>query len=368
MNILEAHQVTKRFGGLTAVSSVDLGVPERTIFSIIGPNGAGKTTFFNCVTGFYRAEEGSLDFDGIQLGNLRPDEIAARGISRTYQNIRLFHNMTALENILVGQHPHLRTGVFEALFRWLPARPAAGRARLFEGLALTAGLVLFATIPTLVIAVLLQLSTPLLVSLILLGLVGLVGGPLWVLGVVHLIRWNLRAPGWKRALMSAVLFLVLSATLPPLLYIVASRLHAREERAALTADEEEEEALRKATRLLNFVGLTGKGDWMARNLPYGDQRRLEIARALASEPKLLLLDEPAGGLNHEEVQELGQLFRRIRDEKSLTVLLVEHHMSLVMSISEHVVVLNFGRKIFEGPPVEVRRHPEVIEAYLGTGH
>jgi branched-chain amino acid transport system ATP-binding protein len=251
--MLETKKLTKRFGGLVAVNEVDLVVPENAIISVIGPNGAGKTTLFNCVAGFYNPEHGEILFEGEPIQGSTPDQVAALGISRTYQNIRLFSQMTALENILVGRHPRLRTLWFETLFI---------------------------------------------------------------------------SPGYRK---------------------------------------EEAAALDEARRLLNFVGLKGLGDLMARNLPYGAQRRLEIARALASQPRLLLLDEPTAGMNTLETAEMTLFIRRLRDELGITILLIEHDMRVVMDISEQITVLDFGTKITEGTPLEIQRNPRVIEAYLGRG-
>lgn len=252
--VLETRALTKRFGGLTAVDSVDLVVPARMIASVIGPNGAGKTTFFNCISGFYPPEEGQVVFCGREsLVGLAPDRIAHLGIARTYQNIRLFPNMTALENILVGYHPRLRSIWFESL------------------------------------------------------------------------------------------------------------LHSKRMMA------EEETALGEALDLLRFVGLSGTGDQLARNLPYGAQRRLEIARAIANKPVLLLLDEPTAGMNPNETAEMMRFIRQLRDELGITILLIEHDMSVVMGISEQITVLDYGRKIAEGTAEEIQGNPDVIEAYLGRG-
>ncbi len=253
-NILEATGVTKQFGGLTAVNNVDFVIEQGSICSLIGPNGAGKTTFFNMITGLYMPTAGTLIFDGRSIAGLKPNAVTQRGVGRTFQNIRLFQNMTALENVLVGQHARLK-------------------ARLF-------GILL--------------------------------------------------------------------------------RLHS--------VVEEEERARERGLELLDFVGLSrARADELSKNLPYGDQRRLEIARALATDPKLLLLDEPTAGMNPQETSALTRLIRRIRDTLGVTVLLIEHDMKIVMDISERITVLDHGAKIAEGPPEVVRSDEQVIEAYLGKG-
>jgi branched-chain amino acid transport system ATP-binding protein len=250
--LLQTGALRKEFGGLVAVDDVDFNVPENAIVSLIGPNGAGKTTFFNMLTGVYKPTEGNVIFAGEDMTGKPPHAFTQRGIGRTFQNIRLFQNMTALENVLVGMHVRLKGNLFEAL---------------------------------------------------------------------------LRTPRVKN---------------------------------------EEREARVRARELLEFSGLKGRDNVIGRNLSYGDQRRLEVARALATQPKLLLLDEPTAGMNPQETADFTKFVDRLRAEHQLSVLLIEHDMRVVMGISDRVTVLDYGEKIAEGTPQEIQKNDRVIEAYLGA--
>ena len=251
MAVLETKGATRRSGGLTAVESLSLRVDNREIVAVIGPNGAGKTTAFNMITGVYRPTEGEIFFSDTCISRKRPDQIARLGVARTFQNIRLFKSMTVMENVMVANHLHMRSGLFGA---------------------------------------------------------------------------SLRSPLARR---------------------------------------EEAQMAERSIEMLETTGLVEYKDWKATSLPYGLQRHLEIARAMTTNPKLLLLDEPAAGMNPKESAELAEFIHQIREKFGMTILLIEHHMKLVMNISDRIYVLQYGKTIANGTPDEIRANPAVIKAYLG---
>ncbi len=251
--IIQTEQVTKQFGGLTAVNHIDLSIPKGSIYSIIGPNGAGKTTFFNCLSGFYKPELGEILFCNQSIQGFSTEDVAKLGISRTYQNIRLFGHLTVIENVLIGQHTKLSSSWLDAVF--------------------------------------------------------------------HTPRYR----------------------------------------------QETQAAIIEAVRLLKYVGLENLENTLACNLPYGLQRRLEIARALGNSPSLLLLDEPTAGMNPQETVDMIRLIRSLRDDLGISIILIEHDMNVVMGMSDGITVLDYGTKIAEGAPNEIQSNQRVIEAYLGPG-